>query len=73
MRRRDFTIGLLLASALQSVRARELANHHRIAIVRPAGPTALINDTGIRFYRAFFEELRRLGDIEGQNLACDRD
>ena len=62
---------LLLASAT-SVRAQERAEQHRIAIIRPAGPTALISDTGIRFYRAFFEELRRLGDIEGRNLTVER-
>ena len=72
MRRRDLTAGLLLAAAAPSLRAQETAKQHRIAIVRPAGPTALISDTGIRFYRAFFEELRRLGDIEGQNLTVER-
>jgi putative ABC transport system substrate-binding protein len=72
MRRRDFTIGLLVASAAQTLRAQQPAEQHRIAIIRPAGPTALISDTGIRFYRAFFEELRRLGDIEGRNLAVER-
>jgi putative ABC transport system substrate-binding protein len=72
VRRRDFTAGLLLAAAAKALRAQEMAKQHRIAIVRPAGPTALISDTGIRFYRAFFEELRRLGDIEGQNLTVER-
>ena len=71
MRRREFMSALLLASAT-SVRAQERAEQHRIAIIRPAGPTALISDTGIRFYRAFFEELRRLGDIEGRNLTVER-
>ncbi len=71
MRRRDFMSALLLASAT-SVRAQERAEQHRIAIIRPAGPTALISDTGIRFYRAFFEELRRLGDSEGRNLTVER-
>jgi putative tryptophan/tyrosine transport system substrate-binding protein len=71
MRRRDFTVGLLLASAT-GVRAQERPNQHRIAIVRPAGSVALISDTGIRTYRAFFEELRRLGDVEGENLTVER-
>ena len=71
MRRREFMSALLLASAT-SVRAQERAEQHRIAIIRPAGPTALISDTGIRFYRAFFEELRRLGDSEGRNLTVER-
>jgi putative ABC transport system substrate-binding protein len=77
MRRRDFTAGLLLAAAAQSVRAEEPAKQHRIAIVTPAGPVALINDTGSdtlsrRLDQAFFEELRRLGDVEGQNLTVER-
>jgi putative ABC transport system substrate-binding protein len=72
MRRRDFTIGLLLASATQSVRAEERAQQHRIAIVITSSPAASINDTGGRAWQAFFEELRRSGDIEGQNLTIDR-
>jgi putative tryptophan/tyrosine transport system substrate-binding protein len=72
VRRRDFTAGLLLAAATRSVRAQERAKQHRIAIVIPAGPVARIDDPGINFYRAFWEELRRLGDVEGQNLAVER-
>jgi putative ABC transport system substrate-binding protein len=71
MRRRDFSAGLLFASVTR-VEVQAQAKQHRIAIVRPAGPIALISDTGIRTYRAFFEELRRLGDVEGQNLTVER-
>jgi putative ABC transport system substrate-binding protein len=71
MRRRDFTVGLLLASATSAL-AQEAAKQHRIAIVRPSGSLALISDTGISFYQAFFAELRRLGDVEGQNLTVER-
>jgi putative ABC transport system substrate-binding protein len=31
-----------------------------------------ISDTGVREWPAFYEELRRLGDIEGQNLTVNR-
>jgi ABC transporter substrate binding protein len=72
MRRRDFTIGLLVAATVPMVRAQEPTKHHRIAIIRPAGSVALISETGIRFYREFFGELRRLGDVEGQNLIVER-
>jgi len=72
MRRRDFTIGLLLAAAAQSVQAQQPAKQHRIAIVRPAGPVALMSETGLRIWRVFFEELRRLGHVEGQNLNVER-
>src|ERR1700730_6528525 len=69
MRRRDFTIGLLLAASTQSVPAQE---QHRIAIIIPAGAVASISHIGSRFWRAFFEELRGLGDVEGQNLIVER-
>jgi putative ABC transport system substrate-binding protein len=72
MRRRDFTIGLLLVAAPQSVEAQERAKQHRIAIVIPAAPVASINETGVRAWQAFFAELRRVGDIEGQNLTIER-
>ena len=72
MRRRDFTAGLLLAPVVQTVRAQERAKERRIAIVRPVGSVALISETGFSFYQAFFEELRRLGDVEGQNLIVER-
>jgi putative tryptophan/tyrosine transport system substrate-binding protein len=70
VRRRDFAIGLLLASAVSAVSAQEPAKQHRIAVVIPSGPAASINDTP--FYQAIFAELRRLGDVEGQNLAVER-
>jgi putative tryptophan/tyrosine transport system substrate-binding protein len=77
MRRRDFTIGVLLGGAVRTVRAQEAAKQHRIAIVIPAGPVDIISDTGSepirrRLYKSFFEELRRLGDVEGQNLTIER-
>ena len=62
----------MLAAAAKTAPAQEPAKQHRIAIVRPAGSLALISDTGISFYRAFFAELRRLGDVEGQNLTVER-
>ena len=72
MRRRDVTAGLLLAAAAQPLWAQEPAKQRRIAIVIPAGPITSISDTGIRGWQAFFEELRRLGEIEGQNLTVER-
>ena len=72
MKRRDFTTGLLLTAVAQSVRAQGPPQHHRIAIVCPAGSVAPISETGVSFYRAFFTELRRLGDVEGENLTVER-
>ena len=72
MRRRDFTIGLLLAAAAQSAQTQERAKQHRIAIVIASGPVTGINDPASHPWQAFWEELRRLGDVEGQNLTVDR-
>jgi putative ABC transport system substrate-binding protein len=77
MRRRDFTIGLWLAAATHSVRAQERGAQHRIAIVIGAGSVAIISETSSdalsrSLYQPFFEELRRLGDVEGQNLTVER-
>jgi hypothetical protein len=62
---------------MQTVRAQERAKQHPIAIVIHAGAVAVISETSSdavlrRLYEPFFEELRRLGDVEGQNLAIER-
>ena len=72
MRRRYFTIGLLLAAAAQSAQTQERAKQHRIAIVIASGPVARINDPASHAWQAFWDELRGLGDIEGQNLTVER-
>jgi putative tryptophan/tyrosine transport system substrate-binding protein len=77
VRRRDFTIGLLLAATSRPIRGQEPPKQHRIAIVIPAGAVADISETGNdplgrRLYQPFFEELRRLGEVEGQNLTIER-
>ena len=77
MRRRDFSLGLLLAVAPRAARAQEPAKRHRIAILIPAGAVAVISEITSdplrrRFYQSFFEELRRVGDVEGQNLTIER-
>jgi len=71
MRRRDFTIGLLLATATHSVPAHEQAKQNRLAIVE-AGSATGIDDPGSRLWQPFWKELRRLGDVGGQNLAVAR-
>jgi hypothetical protein len=53
-------------------RRQEPAKQRRIAIVISTGPAASINDQALRLWQAFFEELRRLGNVEGQNLAVER-
>jgi hypothetical protein len=56
MKRRDFTIGVLLGGAVPATQAQEPAEQHRIAIVIPAGPV-VINDPANRYWQAFWEEL----------------
>jgi hypothetical protein len=53
------------------VRAEEPTKQHRIAIVIGSGPIARINDPASRNWQAFWEELRRLGDVDGQNLSVE--
>jgi putative ABC transport system substrate-binding protein len=73
MRRRDVIAGLFVAAATRRARAQQTGKVYRIAIVRPAGPLAEMTETGgLRSFRALFEELRRLGYVEGQNLVVER-
>jgi len=71
-RRRDFISGLCLATATGPAWAQAPAKQHRMAVIIPAGAVASISDRGPPFWRTIFEELRRLGDVEGQNLAVER-
>jgi putative ABC transport system substrate-binding protein len=81
--RRAFTCGIALSSAGFShgvfaqrrvkVQAQPPRKMYRIATVHPSHPIAVLSETGgLVHFRAFFEELRRLGYEEGQNLVVDR-
>src|SRR3954469_15171012 len=76
MKRRDFIT--LLGSAVTTwplaARAQQPAKMKRIAFVNSAGEVSRITASGLadRNYRAFFEELNRLGYFEGQNLGVER-
>jgi putative ABC transport system substrate-binding protein len=74
MQRRDF-IGLIGGAAAWplTARAQQSARVYRIAIAHPSNPTSELSEAGgLPWYRAFFEELRRLGYVEGRNLAVAR-
>jgi putative ABC transport system substrate-binding protein len=74
MQRRDF-ISLLGGAATAwplVVRAQQSSKMKRIAIVSPATKVGDITVSGARYYRAFFEELSRLGYVEGQSLLVGR-
>ena len=73
MRRRDFVTALGTAAIWPlAARAQQPAKMKRIAYVHSAANVSRISASGEPFYRAFFEELSRLGYVEGQNLGVER-
>src|SRR6476469_9928088 len=73
MRRRDFITALGAAATWPlAARAQQPAKMKRIAIVFPSAKVSDISVSGPPRYRAFFEELSRLGYVEGQNLGVER-
>jgi putative tryptophan/tyrosine transport system substrate-binding protein len=72
MKRRDFVAGLMIASAMRHAVAQQPAKTKRIAVVATAIRASDIRADKNRSYRAFFEELNRLGYVEGQTLVVER-
>jgi putative ABC transport system substrate-binding protein len=74
MRRRKFITLLGGAVAVWPIvaRAQQPAKMKRIAFVHPSNKVSEISVSGRPLYRAFFEELSRLGYVEGQNLEVER-
>jgi putative tryptophan/tyrosine transport system substrate-binding protein len=75
MRRRDFSAGLVLVVAAGLARARAQAppKQPRIALVHSGIPAdQLVETGGVLWVREFFQELRRLGYADGQNLVVER-
>ena len=73
MRRRDFITALGAAATWPlAARAQQPAKIKRIAVVHPAEKVGNMTINGRRSFRAFFEELSRLGYVEGQNIAVER-
>jgi putative tryptophan/tyrosine transport system substrate-binding protein len=70
--RRDFIAGLLSAAGVEAARAQRSAKVHRIALVDPVFPTVEMTESASPIHRAFYEELRRLGYVEGGNLQIER-
>ena len=74
MRRRQFLsfLGGIAVWPLSS-RAQQAAATRRLAIFSPFESAASMReDSENRYYRALFEELHRLGHVEGKNLAVER-
>jgi putative ABC transport system substrate-binding protein len=74
MKRRVFIA--LVAGAMAHPRAaltQQPTKVYRIAIVHPSRPVSQMTETaGLPYWRAFFEELRLRGYVEGQNLVVER-
>jgi putative ABC transport system substrate-binding protein len=63
----------LAVATIGSARAEQSAKARRIAIVAPSHPVGKMTETsGDPLFRAVFNELRRLGYIEGQSLLIER-
>lgn len=75
MRRREamtFIAAMVVLSA-NAAAAEEWSKVYRIAILHPSHPLSEMSATStLSYYRAFFNELHRLGYDEGQNLMIDR-
>jgi putative ABC transport system substrate-binding protein len=73
MRRRDFITAFGIAAAWPvAARAQQPAKMKRIAFVSPASKVSDLSVNGGPYYRVFFEELARLGHVEGQTLGVER-
>jgi ABC-type uncharacterized transport system substrate-binding protein len=72
MKRREFLITLVLSATMPCAHAQQPGKLYHIAIVHPTAPVAELTETGTARFIALFKELRRLGYVEGQNIAVER-
>jgi putative tryptophan/tyrosine transport system substrate-binding protein len=74
VRRREFIAGLMFAAATGRAQAQQTGKVYRIAFANPVVPVADINQAskGSLAIPAVFEELIRLGYVEGRNLLIER-
>src|SRR5262245_54220596 len=73
MRRRDVVkaIASLAATWPLTTRAQQPGRVYRLAILAQTDPIDVLTGTRGQFWTALFEELRRLGYYEGQNLTVE--
>jgi putative ABC transport system substrate-binding protein len=74
MKRREFMAGLLLAVTVRPTWAQEGEKVYRIAVAQATTPLATLRALDVRETPgtvAFFEELRKLGYVEGRNLVVE--
>jgi putative tryptophan/tyrosine transport system substrate-binding protein len=74
MRRREFIAGLMIAAATGRAQAQQTGKVYRIAFANPVIPVADQNQAskGSLITPVIFEELTRLGYVEGRNLLIER-
>lgn len=74
MRRREFIAGIGAAVGWPlAAHAQQAPTRDRVAWVHPSAPLADLQENGgVRAYRAFLDELRQLGHVEGANLIVER-
>jgi putative ABC transport system substrate-binding protein len=74
MRRREFIAGLMFAATMGRAQAQQTGKVYRIAFAHPTVPVADQNQAtrGSLAIPAIFEELTRLGYVEGRNLLIER-
>jgi putative tryptophan/tyrosine transport system substrate-binding protein len=74
MRRRDFIAGLTFAAVTGRAQAQQTGKVYRIAFAHPSLPAADQNQAskGSVQVPAIFEELLRLGYVEGRNILIER-
>jgi putative ABC transport system substrate-binding protein len=73
-RRREFIAGLMFAAAMGRAWAQQTGKVYRIAFAHPTAPVADQNQAskGSLAIPAIFEELTRLGYVEGRNILIER-
>jgi putative ABC transport system substrate-binding protein len=73
MKRRDFLAGAISVAAGSQVSAQTSGASRRLAICSLGESSALMRErSDNRYYGVLFEELRRLGHVEGKNLVVGR-
>ena len=72
MRRRELVGVLTGVVAPASVGRAQGRTYSLVVLTRPGQDTDLTRDTGFRYWKAWRDELQRLGYVEGQNLAIER-
>ena len=73
MKRREFLIAAaMLVTPMRRGSAQQPAKMKRLAIIEPAAKPSDVSIGGNPGYAIFFEEMERLGYVEGRNLIVER-